>query len=300
MRVKSKNRKEAVTIIMFLLPYLLIFFLFIILPILIAVFLSFTDFNAVTTPKINGFSNYVYLFTKDSVFMQYVLPNTLRFSLIVAPVGYGLAFMLAWMLAQIPKTPRTILALLLYSPSLTAGVAMQVVWKTLFNGDQSGYVNSILLRLGIINDPIQWLQNPEFLMGIMILVTLWSSMGVGFLAMLAGLLNINYEIYEAAYIDGVKNRFQEIVYVTIPSMKPQMLFGAVMAVVASFQAGTIGVDLSGSNPTPRYAGQLIVTHIRDYGFSRYEMGYAAAISVVLLLLIYGASKLVWRLFLEKD
>ncbi len=125
-------------------------------------------------------------------------------------------------------------------------------------------------------------------------------MGVGFLAMLSGILNINPELYEAAYIDGIKNRFQEIVYITVPSMKLQMLFGAIMAVVGTFQGGAIGVQLSGTNPTPQNAGQLIVNHIDDYGFLRYEMGYAAAISVVLLLIIYGFSKIATRLFSEKD
>ena len=145
--------------------------------------------------------------------MQYVLPNTIKFALIAGPVGYFLSFILAWMLAQIPKKPRTVLALILYSPSMTAGVAMTVVWTILFSGDQTGYLNSLLINLGIISDPIQWLQSPQYLMPIMMIVTLWSSMGVGFLAMLAGVLNINSEIYEAGYIDGISNRFQEIIHI---------------------------------------------------------------------------------------
>ncbi|HOO75753.1 MAG TPA: sugar ABC transporter permease, partial [Tepiditoga sp.] len=182
----------------------------------------------------------------------------------------------------------------------TMGVAMQVIWKALFSGDVTGYINSILLRYDLIQQPIQFLQSPQYLMMIMIIVTIWSSMGVGFLAMLAGILNINTELYEAGYIDGISKQWQEIIYITIPSMKPQMLFGAVMSVVNTFQAGAIGVQLSGSNPTPQYAGQLIVNHIEDYGFLRYEMGYAAAISVVLLIFILISSKIVWKLFGEKD
>ncbi|HOJ94781.1 MAG TPA: sugar ABC transporter permease, partial [Fervidobacterium nodosum] len=210
------------------------------------------------------------------------------------------AFILAWMLAQIPRIPRTILALIIYSPSMTVGVAMQVIWLTIFSGDKSGYLNSLLLRLGVIDQPIQWLQSPRFLFPTMVIVTLWSSMGVGFLAMLAGVLNTDPEVYEAGYIDGISKRWQEIFYITIPMMKPQMLFGAVMSVVSTFQAGYIGVMLSGSNPTPQYAGQLIVNHIEDFGFMRYEMGYAAAISVVLLILIWISSKFVWVLFLDRD
>ena len=177
---------------------------------------------------------------------------------------------------------------------------MTVIWKVLFNGDQTGYLNSLLLNWGLIREPIQWLQSTEWLMPVMILVTLWSSMGVGFLSMLAGILNINPELYEAGYIDGVKNRFQEIVHITIPSLKPQMLFGAVMAVVNTFQAGAIGVTLAGSNPTPQYAGQLVLNHIEDYGFLRYEMGYASAISVVLLIFIAVCSKGVFKLFGDSD
>ncbi|WP_370295784.1 carbohydrate ABC transporter permease [Rossellomorea marisflavi] len=295
-----KNQSQKSNILLFLLPYLLLFCTFIIIPVIAAIALSFTYFNAIEFPSWVGLSNYVSLITQDEVFMQKVLPNTLTFALIVGPGGYILSFILAWMLAQIQSKPRTILALIIYSPSMTAGVAMSVVWTIIFSGDETGYLNSLLITIGAIFEPIQWLQSPEYLMKIMIVVTLWGSMGVGFLAMLSGVLNINKEVYEAGYIDGIKNRFQEIIYITIPSMKPQMLFGAVMAVVGTFQAGAIGVALSGANPTPQYAGQLMVNHLEDYGFIRYEMGYAAAISVVLLLVVYAFSKVAWKLFGEKE
>lgn len=222
--------------------------------------------------------------------MQKVVPNTVRYALIVGAGGYALAFFLAWSLAQLPHKLRTILAIIFYSPSMTMGVAMSVVWIAIFSGDSLGYLNHILLSMQLITEPIQWLQSPEHLVQIMIVVALWSSMGVGFLAMMAGILNIDKEIYEAAYVDGIQNKFQEIFYITIPMMKPQMLFGAVMAIVGTFQAGAIGVQLSGSNPTPQYAGQLIVNHIEDFGYIRFEMGYAAAVSVVLLLIIAMVSK----------
>lgn len=294
------NRKRDSGALLFLAPYAVFFLAFIVIPVTLAILLSFTYFNAIETPSFIGLNNYVSLITQDEVFMQKVLPNTLTFAMVVGPGGYVLSFLLAWMLAQIPKKSRTTLALIIYSPSMMAGIAMSVVWTIIFSGDETGYLNSLLLTAGVIYEPIQWLQSPEYLMKIMIFVTLWGSMGVGFLAMLSGVLNINSEIYEAGYIDGIKNRFQEIIYITIPSMKPQMLFGAVMSVVGTFQAGAIGVALSGANPTPQYAGQLMVNHLEDYGFIRYEMGYAAAISVVLLLVIYGFSKVSWRLFGEKD
>ncbi len=283
----------------FTFPYALLFLVFIVIPVAIAVLLSATYFDTIQFPKYIGLRNYITLLTQDEIFMKHVLPNTIEFAVIVGPGGYALAFLLAWMLAQLPRIPRTILALILYSPSMTSAVTMAVVWQTLFSGDQNGYLNSFLLGLNLIQEPIQWLQSPQYLMPIMIVVTLWSSMGVGFLAMLAGILDINPELYEAAAIDGMRSRWQEIFYITIPSMKPQMLFGAVMAIVGTFQAGAIGVTLSGANPTPQYAGQLIVNHIEDYGFLRYEMGYAAAISVVLLLMVLLFTRVANRLFSER-
>ena len=284
----------------FLSTYALMFIIFIVVPVVVAFFLSFTAFDTIQPPKFTGLKNYIVLLTQDDIFMKYVLPNTIKFAVIIGPGGYALSFLLAWILAQLPKTPRTILALILYSPSMTSGVAMSVVWLTIFSGDQNGYLNSLMLGNGLIQEPIQWLQSPQYLMTIMIVVTLWSSMGVGFLAMLAGMLEINPELYEAGSLDGISNRFQEIVNITIPSMKPQMMFGAVMAIVATFQAGAIGVTLSGSNPTPQYAGQLIVNHVEDYGFLRYEMGYAAAVSVVLLLMVLLFSRVANRLFGSND
>jgi multiple sugar transport system permease protein len=284
----------------FIVPYWFLFAFFIVIPVLAAIALSFTFFNSIQAPTFVGVNNYIELITLDTVFMRYVLPNTLRFAFIVGPVGYALSFIVAWMLSHLPKTPRTILAIIFYSPSLTAGVAMAAMWRIIFSGDAQGYLNAFLLDLGLIVEPIQFLQDPNLLMTIMIVVSLWSSIGVGFLAMLAGILNVDRTLYEAAYIDGIKNWIQEIIYVTIPAMKPQMIFGAVMAVVGTFQAGAIGVALSGTNPTPNYAGQLIVNHIEDFGFIRYMMGYAASVSVILLIMVYAISKITWKFLGEKD
>jgi len=283
---------------LFLLPYILLFTVFIIIPIVMAIYLSFTNFNTIETPDFIGFLNYLNLLTQDEIFMQYVLPNTVLFAVIVGPGGYILSFLLAWSLSQLTKVPRMILALIFYSPSMTSGVAMVVVWKVLFSGNQAGYVNSLLIKSGILTEPLIFLQDTRFIMIIMIIVALWGSMGVGFLAMLAGVLNVDETLYEAGAIDGIRNRFQELFYITIPSMKPQMLFGAVMAIVGTFSTGVIGVALTGSNPTPSYAGQLIVNHIEDYGFIRFEMGYAAALSVVLLLIIFLFSYISKKLFSE--
>ncbi len=296
----TNKQRETRNAYLFLSPYILLFTVFIIIPIIIAVGLSFTIFDSVNTPRFNFLDNYLYLFTRDSVFMQYVLPNTIKFALIVGPGGYIISFFLAWCLAQIPHKSRTIMAIILYTPSMTMGVAMAVLWRVIFSGNENGYLNNALISLGLITEPIQWLTDPKYILPIMIIVALWGSLGVGFLGMLSGVLNINPELYEAAYIDGMKNRFQEIFYITIPMMKPQMLFGAVMAIVNTFNSGAIGVQLTGSNPTPQYAGQLIVNHIDYYGFTKYEMGYAAAVSVVLLLIVILFSKIAYKLFGSND
>lgn len=282
---------------LFMLPYAILFIIFILTPVIMAVVLSFTNYNAIEFPSFIGFLNYINLITSDEVFMQYVLPNTIKYALIVGVGGYVLSFLLAWALANLTKVPRTIFALILYSPSMTTGVAMSVLWKIMFTGDQTGYINSWLMNLGVITDPIIWLVNIDYLLPIVIFIGLWSSMGVGFLAILAGILNVDDSLYEAAAIDGVKNRFQEMIYITIPSMKPQMMFAAVMQIVGAFQNGQISTLLAG-NPTPSYAAQLMVNHIEDYGFIRYEMGYAAAVSVALLLIVQVFSSISKKLFSE--
>lgn len=281
-------------------PFLICFTLFILLPVLCAIVLSFTKFDSVQAPVFVGLQNYQDIFTKDTQFMQNVLPNTITYALIVGPGGYVLSFVLAWLLAQLTPMPRTILAIVIYSPSLLGATSMATIWGVLFSGDRMGYLNSVLLSFGLIKEPVSWLTSTEHLLPIMIFIALWSSMGVGFLAMLSGIINVDTELYEAAYIDGVRNRLQEIYYITIPSVKPQMLFGAVMALVSTFNSPGLGVTLSGTNPTPGYAGQLIVNHMDDYGFLRYEMGYAAALSVLLLILVWLSSRLAYRLFGDKN
>jgi len=281
-------------------PYALLFVSFILAPILVAFYLSFTFFDMINTPTFIGLDNYITLLTGDEIFMKNVLPNTITYAIIVGLGGYILSFLMAWVLAQVTPRARTIYALAMYTPSMTGALMITYVWKLLFSGDQSGYINYWLMEWQLIDQPIQWLITPDYFMPIMLIVSLWASMGIGFLSMLSGIMNIDQELYEAAYVDGLKNRAQEIIYITVPSMKPQMLFGAVMSIVNAFNMGWIGVSLAGANPTPEYSGQLIANHIDDYAFLRYEMGYAAAISVALLLLVWGCSQVANKLFTEKD
>ena len=303
--IAERNHKkhasgEGFKIFLLFLPYALLFITFILLPIIIAMGLSFTYFDVINTPKFAGLHNYITLLTGDEVFMKYVLPNTVLYAIVVGIGGYILSFLMAWLLAQVTPRIRTVYALAMYTPSMVGQVLITVIWKTIFSGDQTGLANAYLQKFGIIDQPIQWLISSDYFMPIMIFVSLWSSMGIGFLSMLSGILNIDQELYEAAYVDGIKNRAQEVIYITVPSMKPQMLFGAVMAIVNAFNMGWIGVALAGANPTPDYSGQLIANHIDDYAFLRYEMGYAAAISVALLALVWICSQVANKLFTEKD
>ncbi len=301
-RLRDK-RMDKVSTALLITPYILLFTTFIIIPVLFSMILSVTYFDLIQAPRLAdlyGLYNYVMLFTQDSNFFKYVIPNTITYAVFVGPGGYIFSFVMAWFLSQIQALPRKYISLALYIPSMLGGILIGVVWKILFSGDSSGYINSLLLNYEFIDESIDFLTDPQYLLKIMIFVSLWGSMGIGFLAMLAGLLNVDKTLYEAGYVDGIKNRFQEIIYITIPQMKPQMLFGAVMAIVGAFNSGYIGVALSGANPTPQYSGQLIINHIEDYGFLRYEMGYAAAISVILLIVILGFSKVAYTLFGEKD
>ena len=175
-------------------PYALLLLFFVAAPIVVAIVLSFTYFNMVNPPEWNGLANYIQALTQDDVLMRSVLPNMIIFSVVVGAGGFVIQFLLAWSLAQISRWPRTILALIFYSPSMTAGVTLSVVWKVVFAGDEYGYLNNLLLTLGFIDTPIQWLVSPNYILPIMIIASLWSSMGVGFLSKLAGVLNGDNEI----------------------------------------------------------------------------------------------------------
>lgn len=285
---------------LFIAPFLISFTLFIALPVLMASLLSFTSFDGFSFPTFIGFDNFIALITQDLIFMKYALPNTFKFALFVGPGGYLLCFAFAWLITRLPKKARDFYTLAFYTPSLAGGIALSVVWIATFSGDKVGYLNSLLLRYGLIDSPQLWLADPNYLMNIMILVSLWTSFSVGFLAMLAGLQTVNPELYEAGKIDGIKSSLQEVYYITIPSMKPQMLFSAVMTIVGTLKAGAISTQLTGAVITPQYAGHLFINHIDDYAFIRYELGYGSALCVVLLLISYAVMKLCYWLFAPKE
>lgn len=285
---------------LFIAPFMICFTIFIFLPVLSALVLSFTQYNSIEAPHFVGWDNFRYMVSQDLLLIKYALPNTITFALLVGPGGYIAAFFLAWLISILPGLYRKWFTLAMYTPSLAGGVAMGIIWTPMLSGDRIGYINSFLLKLGLVGEPILWVTSKEHLMTSMVLVTLWKSMGIGFLAMLAGILNVNPELYEAGRLDGIRTKLEEIWHITIPSTKPQMLFGAVMAIVGAIQSGGIGASLSGSQTTPQYSGYVIMSHIDDYGFTRFELGYSTALSVLLLVFIYFANKLCEKLFGSKE
>lgn len=260
-------------------PFFILYFMFTVAPIVIALLLSFTDFNMLSVPNIVWFDNYKKLFLEDSVFLIAV-KNTLLFALITGPISYFLCLIMAWLINELPPLPRSFLTFLFYAPTIAGN--LYVIWSLIFSGDMYGWANGILMNLGFIYEPIQWLTDPAYNMSIIILVQLWMSFGSGFLSFIAGLQGVDRSLYEAAALDGIRNRWQEFLYVTIPSMGPQLMFGAVMQISASFAAGRICIALAG-NPSTDYSASTVITHAIDYGTQRYEMGYACAIATLLFM-----------------
>ena len=286
-----RMRKGAVSYAM-LAPFMIFFILFTVLPVLAAIGLSFTNFNMLETPDFVGLQNYQRLFVGDTVFIT-AIKNTLIFAVICGPVSYLFAFFMAWLINEMPKQLRVLLTVIFYAPSVSGNVYF--IWTYLFSGDSYGLVNGWLMQLGIIQQPVLWLTNPTYNLTIIIIVQLWLSLGVSFLSFIAGLQGIDPSQYEAGAIVGIRNRFQELWYITIPNMKSMMLFGAVMQIATIFGVGDITQNLGGGYNSVNYSTLTILNHITDYGTVRYEMGYACCIAVFLFVLIVLFKKLVFRL-----
>ena len=272
-------------------PYMIIFTLFTILPVLLSVFISFTDFNMLEVPSIVWFDNYINLFFDDDIFLT-ACTNTLIFAGIVGPASYLLSFLVAWFINEIPPKIRALVTLVFYAPSISGQVFM--VWQTLFASDSYGWVNAILLKYSIIPTEIPFFQDAAYVMPLCIVVALWTSLGTAFLSFIAGLQGVDRSLYEAGAVDGVRNRWQELYYITLPSMKPQLMFGAVMAITGAFGFGSIVTALCGF-PSVEYSAHTIMHHLEDYGNIRYEIGYSSAIAVVLFAIMVGANGLVKKI-----
>lgn len=286
-----KKAKKAKMCYLFLAPYAVIFTVFYILPVITSIFFSFTYYNVLEPPRFIGIDNYVNLVLTDDIFIT-ALKNTLTIAVITGPVGYLASFLFAWLINELPRWIRTIAIVVFYAPSLAS--TLVTIFGIFFRGDNYGYLNALLLDLGLIDAPILYLSNPQYMLPICMIVILWQSLGTGFLAFVAGLQGVDRAQYEAGYLDGIKNRWQELWWITLPNMKPMLLFGAVMAITQSFGVFAVTVALCG-NPSTDYATRTIVEHLVDYGFTRFEMGYASAIATVLFLMMILCNKAIQSL-----
>lgn len=290
---KSSGRqlkKEAISWA-FVLPYLSVFFTFTLLPVLTSIVLSFTDFNLLQMPNFVGAANYIRLFLEDEIFIKSI-GNTFYLALITGPISYLICLLFAWFINELKPFMRAIVTLIFYAPSISGN--MYLIWQVLFSGDAYGYINGLLINLGILNEPILWLKDTELMLPIIALVALWTSLGTSFLTFIAGLQGVDKTYYEAAAVDGITNRWQELWYVTLPLMKPQMLLGAVLSITSSFGVGSIVTSMVGF-PSTDYAAHTIINHLEDYGTIRYELGYASAIATVLFLIMVISNIVVRRL-----
>lgn len=272
-------------------PFAILFTVFTVISILSSVVLSFTDFDMIQTPLFNGLANYGRMFLNDDIFLI-CFKNTLVFAFITGPISYILCFIFAWLINELGRGMRTVMTFVFYAPSISG--SLFVIFSWLLSGDMYGLLNSILMQLGILNEPVQWLSDTRYILNSCILVQIWLSFGTGFLSFIAGLQGIDRQIYEAGAIDGIRNRVQELIYLTIPYMGPQLFFAAVMQIGASFSVGSVVSMLCGS-PTTDYAADTIVTHIIDHGTARFEMGYASAMAVVLFLTMVLTNQFVRKL-----
>ena len=287
---KFGSLKEQFPLRVMLAPFMIFFALFTIIPIFSSIGLSFTSYDLLSTPKFIGIDNFQRMFTGDEVFGT-VVKNTLVFAIVAGPAGFLLAFVLAWFVNEFSPGVRTILSFMFYSPSLVGGALF--IWKVLFSGDAYGYLNSMLLSLGVITEPITWLKTPSYLMPIIIMVQLWQSMGVSFLSNISGLQNVSADLYEAGAIDGIRSRWQELRFITLPAMQHMLLFSAVMQIQSSFSVSSIAIELAGF-PSTQYAVDTIVSHMTDMATVRFEYGYASAIAVILFLMMAGTRMLIGK------
>lgn len=269
--------KENLSCYLMIAPFVILFILFLVIPIVASMVLSLFDFDMVSAPTFISFENYFRMLFDDDTFIT-IVKNTLLLSLITGPLGFALSFVLAWFLNEFKPMIRTILSFMFYCPALVGNA--YYIWQVAFSNDSYGYINSLLLSAGFITEPINWLKDAAYITPIIIIVQLWMSMGVGFLANISGLQNVNQEMYEAGAIDGIRNRWQELWYITLPSMQHILLFSAVMQIASSFSISQLPIALAGY-PSVSNSVDTIVSYLADAGTVKYEMGYASAISVFL-------------------
>ncbi|MBE6649119.1 MAG: sugar ABC transporter permease [Ruminococcaceae bacterium] len=272
-------------------PFFFLFFLFTVIPVVFSFVLSFTTFNLLEWPEIVYAQNYIRLFLEDDIFLI-AIKNTFVFAGVTGPASYLLSLFFAWFINELRPKIRAVVTLLFYAPSISGNAFL--IWTYFFASDEYGLVNSWLMRLNLITSPILWFQDEEYIFPLIIAIALWTSLGTSFLTFIAGFQVVDKSLYEAGAVDGIKNRWQELWYITLPTMRPQLMLGAILSITGAFGFGGIITALVGF-PSPNYCAHTITHHLDDYGGQRFEIGYASAIATLLFLLMFGANILVNKL-----
>lgn len=289
-------RKEAIEGWLFVLPVVVLILTFLIGPLLVAFMLSFKQYSfldpvtMLEAPWV-GLDNYRRALT-DPIFRRALL-NTTIYSLGVVPIQLAIALALALVVNSKIKG-KTFFRTAYYIPTITSAVAVSIIFLFLFKAD--GLVNQVLSVFGV--EPRAWFSNVQFALPSIMIMAIWSSVGLYMVIFLAGLQDIPESLYEAADIDGA-SKWQQLLNVTIPMLKPTIFFNLVISLIGTFQVFDQAFIVSGGTGGPLNATMTVVLYLYRTGFRDYRMGYASAIAFILFLIIFALTLIQKRLFGEE-
>jgi putative chitobiose transport system permease protein len=285
------NKRRSLTPYLFLLPALAVIIVFVLIPILAVVYFSFTEYNISTPPQWVGLRNYQVLL-KDTIFRQAILHSFIY--LLVTPILIFLSIVLAIIVNR--KLPGIhVVRSLFFIPVVSGSIAVGIAWRLMW--DTNGIINGILLSLGVLKEPMQWLAEPAYTLPIAMALTVWLGLGYYMMIFLAGLQNIPDELYDAALIDGC-NAWQKHWYVSIPGLRPQITFVAVISSLAALQVFNEIFTLTGGLGGILNSGVTMVFYLWRKAFRLNQAGMASAIAMVLLVITLAFSIINMR-FLER-
>jgi putative chitobiose transport system permease protein len=284
----AMTKKFTLTPYLFLAPALLATAVFVLYPILSVIYYSFTDFDIVTPPVWIGLKNYVAL-AQDPTFLL-ALRNSLIY-LIATPILIVLSIATA-ILVNRKLAGIHLFRALYYIPAITGSIAIGITWRMLF--DVNGVINGMLVWMGMLKEPVQWLAEPALTLPLLITLTVWAGIGYYMMVFLAGLQNIPEELYDAAVIDGC-NGWQKHWYVSVPGLRPQIVFVAVISSLAALKVFDEVYVLTSKSGGILDSGITMVFYLWRKGFQLSHAGYASAIAIVLLAITLAFSILNVRL-----
>ncbi len=262
----------------------MLFFIFQLAPVFISFFLSFTHYDVVHPPRFAGLANYKNILFNDPLFWK-AIGNTVLYVIGVVPIGICMSLLLAVAIDQKIKF-KNFFKSIFFLPTVTAIVAVSVIWKWLYAGAKYGLFNHLIMKLGF--QPIDWLTSPTWTLPSIMIMSIWAGVGYNMILFLAGLQTIPQVMYEAAEIDGA-GFWRKFFHVTLPLLKPTIVFVGMMSFIFSFQVfeqvyimtggqGGIGGVLN--------SGLTIVAYLYDKGFQQFQMGYASALAYIIFLCIF--------------